>query len=53
MKRNAIVKVNEGILEGIEKRSTLTGKSYYAFLGIPYAEPPIGNLRFEVTFHLS
>ncbi|XP_065202018.1 esterase FE4-like [Planococcus citri] len=33
-------------IRGIEKTS-LNEKIYYAFLGIPYAEPPIGDLRFK------
>lgn len=29
-------------------RKTPNGKDYCAYLGIPYAEPPVGVLRFEV-----
>lgn len=25
------------------------GRNFYAFYGIPYAEPPIGELRLEVS----
>lgn len=25
------------------------GRPFYGFKGIPYAEPPIGNLRFAVS----
>lgn len=27
----------------------LSGDSYQSFVGIPYAEPPINNLRFAVS----
>ncbi len=43
-----IVEVKQGKLKGAEEKSVLTGKSYCSFLGIPYAEPPIGDLRFRV-----
>ncbi|XP_064072385.1 uncharacterized protein LOC113400940 [Vanessa tameamea] len=40
------VKVAEGILEGV-KETNKYGGEFYSFRGIPYAEPPIGHLRFK------
>nr|QLI62120.1 carboxylesterase 8 [Streltzoviella insularis] len=40
------VTVSEGILEG-ELNKNYLGGEYYSFKGIPYAEPPIGDLRFK------
>ncbi|KAJ8963467.1 hypothetical protein NQ318_018950 [Aromia moschata] len=40
------VTVSQGQLKG-EVRSDYKGGKYYCFLGIPYAKPPIGDLRFK------
>lgn len=37
----------QGKLRG-KAGADFTGKPYYLFRGIPYAKPPIGNLRFKV-----
>lgn len=42
-----IVIVREGKLKGAELESSL-GTRYIAFRGIPFAAPPIGELRFKV-----
>lgn len=42
-----IVIVREGKLKGAELESSL-GSRYIAFRGIPFAAPPIGELRFKV-----
>ncbi|XP_077563330.1 acetylcholinesterase-like [Haemaphysalis longicornis] len=40
-----LVRIEEGLLAG--KRLTVLEKQVDAFLGVPYAVPPVGNLRFE------
>lgn len=39
---------NDGKLVGRFMRSS-NGNGIRAFIGIPYAEPPVGNLRFRVS----
>ncbi|KAJ8893142.1 hypothetical protein PR048_005725 [Dryococelus australis] len=39
------VKISQGSLLGAAS-STADGSRYYQFLGIPYAKPPLGDLRF-------
>ncbi|KAJ8881678.1 hypothetical protein PR048_018164 [Dryococelus australis] len=39
------VKIAQGTLRGAEGKSA-DGTTFYKFLGIPYARPPVGNLRF-------
>ncbi|OAD58521.1 Esterase E4 [Eufriesea mexicana] len=41
-----IVTVKQGQLQGVRVKSVL-GSSYIAFRGIPFALPPVGNLRFK------
>lgn len=43
-----VVTVSEGKLEGFV-HTTPNGFQINVFLGIPYAKPPIGNLRFKVN----
>lgn len=46
-----IVTVEQGKLRGSVVKSVL-GTSYIAFKGIPFAAPPIGDLRFKVIIIL-
>ncbi|KAI4468852.1 carboxylesterase [Holotrichia oblita] len=41
-----IVQIEEGALKGTT-RTDINGRTIYSFLGIPYAKPPVGELRFK------
>ena len=43
----ATVTLNQGKLRG-GKAISDKGTTYYEFLGVPYAKPPVGDLRFKV-----
>lgn len=47
MSEAPVVNVEEGALQGKFITNDF-GKSFYSFLGIPYAKPPLGSLRFKV-----
>lgn len=50
-----VVETTHGKVLGKKIKTLLNGDSYYGFMGIPYAKPPVNELRFLVssTFHLS
>uniref|UniRef100_A0A1B0G6M7 Carboxylic ester hydrolase n=1 Tax=Glossina morsitans morsitans TaxID=37546 RepID=A0A1B0G6M7_GLOMM len=41
-----IVSTTYGPIKGV-KRKTIYGDSYYSFEGIPFAKPPLGDLRYK------
>ncbi|XP_013116071.2 esterase B1 [Stomoxys calcitrans] len=41
-----VVQTNQGLIRGCS-RHTIYNDSYQAFEGIPYAQPPVGELRFK------
>ncbi|XP_075975673.1 uncharacterized protein LOC142976270 [Anticarsia gemmatalis] len=41
------VQVNEGVLEGEVMHNKHNGGIFCSFKGIPYAQPPLGDLRFK------
>uniref|UniRef100_A0A1B6FRB9 Carboxylic ester hydrolase n=1 Tax=Cuerna arida TaxID=1464854 RepID=A0A1B6FRB9_9HEMI len=45
--KTVLIKTKLGDLRGNIKNSILTGNSYYAFQGIPFGKPPLGDLRFK------
>lgn len=46
--KTIIVQTTKGPVKGIVKTS-IVGEDYYRFRGIPYAKPPVGELRFKVS----
>lgn len=44
-----VVQIKNGTLQGLVMKSR-TGREFHGFLGIPYALPPVGELRFQVIF---
>ena len=44
-----IVTVSTGRVKGFVSKSR-NGWEYFEYLGIPYAKPPLGDLRFEVRY---
>ncbi|KAL3223129.1 hypothetical protein MRX96_027736 [Rhipicephalus microplus] len=43
--RSPVVRISDGLVAG--RRDIVSGVPVQAFLGIPYAQPPVGELRFE------
>lgn len=43
-----VVETRAGKLRGLIDKTVL-GDDFYAFKGIPYAKPPVGQLRFQVS----
>lgn len=44
-----VVEIKQGKLRGRRFESIWNKTTYYGFLGIPYAKPPVNNLRFQVS----
>jgi len=44
--------LEQGTLQGLHYKTHLSNKNYISFLGIPYAKPPINDLRFKVRDQL-
>ena len=42
------VKCKSGFVRGII-RTSMDGRKYQSWLGVPYARPPLGDLRFAVS----
>ncbi|CAL4125385.1 unnamed protein product, partial [Meganyctiphanes norvegica] len=47
--RDTIINLRQGPVQGMSVRTTGDNREVYAFLGIPYAKPPIRDLRFKAA----
>ena len=45
-----IITLDLGLVKGGEDQSLITGSKFHVFYGIMYAEPPLGDLRFTVSY---
>ncbi|XP_031626976.1 esterase B1-like [Contarinia nasturtii] len=43
------VKTKSGLVRGLRQYTIWHEKPFYSFRGIPYAKPPVGELRFKAT----
>ncbi|XP_042856635.1 juvenile hormone esterase-like [Penaeus japonicus] len=41
-----VVRVTQGLVSGVEEETT-NGRSFHSYYGIPFAEPPLGDLRLK------
>jgi hypothetical protein len=46
---NPVVRITNGAIRGQNLKSR-DGRDFYSFTAIPYAKPPIDELRFKVNF---
>lgn len=46
-----IVETRNGAVRGILNKTIFNQKPFYSFRGIPFAEPPIAELRFKVLVY--
>lgn len=44
---NLLVEIQQGKLQGMSLSSLRSQNEYFGFMGIPYAKPPVGILRFK------
>lgn len=47
-----IIETSNGQIRGVRHETLLKNIEFFSFKGIPYAKPPVGDLRFKVGFVL-
>lgn len=48
VKGNLIVETGSGKVKGVEVKSIIENEKFYSFMGIPYGQAPVDELRFKV-----
>lgn len=43
-----IIETKSGRVQGVSQRTYKSGIKYTSYIGIPYAQPPVGDRRFKV-----
>lgn len=49
-KEDLVVRTEYGLVRGQKENTLFEERSFYAFRGIPYAKPPLNDLRLMVNF---
>lgn len=44
-----VINTKYGPVKGMKLLSKYDGKEFYSYKGIPYAKPPVGELRYKVV----
>lgn len=44
-----IIETNNGAIRGLQLTTLFNNRTYHSFKGVPYAKPPVGELRFQVA----
>lgn len=52
MSQKVVISLKNGKVRGVKERSSVFDADFYSFYGIPYAQPPVGSLRFKASQYI-